>query len=278
MLQFPAGTSVDHAARHGPGVQTRHRFGAAMLALPRQVSAPELAVGHARFSTHITRNLETISNRLPLQKYFQPASVTRDVRILERGHWEFTLYVAEDALVKAVRKSESSNKDRKDGARRKSPVHPDVCRPKHLDRMRQNRSQPLIIPEDAQFLWTEKEFLDFWQNVAAFVRDGKAGWAVRMVMELHTNDAFAGTSSSEMRMMEVKVKVSTWGEVIGHVWLALWVLSDKLTANVPMDWRAGDGDVIVRMSGTKEKTIRTRSWVRKDEAGENGSWGLASGP
>ena len=39
------------------------------------------------------------------------------------------------------------------------------------------------------------------------------------------------------------LKVYTWGEVIPHMWLWMWVISNKLTAYIPMEWRAGDDNV-----------------------------------
>jgi hypothetical protein len=111
-------------------------------------------------------------------------------------------------------------------------------------------------------LWTEMEFGQFWQNMTQFVQAGKAGWGTRLIREAKGETLWT-------------IRLFTWGELVGHLWLVLWVLSDKLTADIAMQWIAGDNAAVVKMSGGKNKEGRLGAWLRKGPAGEGGVYGIA---
>ncbi len=46
-------------------------------------------------------------------------------------------------------------------------------------------------------------------------------------------------------------KVTCWGEVLPHIYLLLWVLSDKRTEGLEMQWRDAGGEVVVRMAADR---------------------------
>jgi hypothetical protein len=52
-------------------------------------------------------------------------------------------------------------------------------------------------------------------------------------------------------------------------------MSDKLTAYIPMEWRAGDNSMVIKMSGYRRKHGVLGDWVYKGPAGEKGIWGIA---
>ncbi|EXJ88518.1 hypothetical protein A1O1_05448 [Capronia coronata CBS 617.96] len=109
--------------------------------------------------------------------------------------------------------------------------------------------------------WTEKEFSHFWQAISLFIQQGKAGWGTRLLKESRDS-------------LEWRIRLFTWGELLGHIWVILWILSDKLTQSVPMQWFAGDGSVVVQMSGAKPRRRKSSLWMRKGPEGEGGAWGM----
>ncbi|KIW51438.1 hypothetical protein, variant [Exophiala xenobiotica] len=188
--------------------------------LPNEIRGPNAKGGQARFRTHVTKTLGKLAVRVPLSNHFRPVYVARDVNVLERGYWQFSIHIVDSSTTEAARKDEAA------------------C------------------------VWTEKEFVQFWQNLSRFVQDGKAGWGTALVKEEDGERLW-------------RIRLFTWAEVLGHVWLVLWVLSDKLTERIPMQWIAGDGTLIVKMSREKQKRGRLGTWVRKGPEDERGSWGFA---
>ena len=85
-------------------------------------------------------------------------------------------------------------------------------------------------------LLTETEFWVFWTSVSSYIKDGKAGWGIIMVREE------ADSEPSDPGNTRIRVRVFSWGEIIGHLYLAFWILSNKKTERIPMQWVAGDRD------------------------------------
>ena len=233
---------TDDIAIAGPLVPqaTAAKIGTQLAIFTTRIESPEPTAGVARFGSHITETLRIVAERIPLERYFKPEYVARDVRVLERGYWQLDLRLADETTVT----------ERRD-------VSEDCG---HGD---------MEIPISAT--WTEHEFCDFWHNLSSFIQDGRAGWGIRAVIE--QTDSTASLSEGETI---VHVKIYTWGEVLGHVWLALWVLSDKLTAYIVMKWIASDGSTVVRMTGDRFRQGRLGPWTYKGPEGDKGCWSVAS--
>ncbi|KAK4945250.1 hypothetical protein LTR10_015409 [Elasticomyces elasticus] len=200
--------------------------------LPNEVRGLNPKGGQPKYKTHLTRTLQKLAVRVPLSKHFRPALVARDVNVLERGYWLFSVRIVEDT---------GAGRGRRTSADQRSTGESSSV---------------------AAARWTEKEFIQFWQNSSRFVAEGKAGWGTALVKEAMEDGAVW------------KIRIFTWGEVLGHIWLALWVLSDKAIGRICMHWIAGDETVIVKMLGGKNRD--KAFWVRKGPAkGEGGVWGMA---
>ncbi|EXJ78141.1 hypothetical protein A1O3_09302 [Capronia epimyces CBS 606.96] len=120
---------------------------------------------------------------------------------------------------------------------------------------RQLSGRQMISP-----LWTEKDFDQFWQGISKFIQQGKAGWGTRLVKESRGGN-------------EWRIRLFTWAELLGPIWVILWILSNKLTQGVSMQWIAGDGSVVVQMAGGQSRRRRSRVWMRRGPKGEGGAWG-----
>jgi hypothetical protein len=275
-------------------------------ALPAQIFPPPPKTGHGAFSTHITPVLAVTVNRLPIAKCFRPVHVTRDVRVLERGHWRIPITIASQAIVDAARieipreqKLAKATKERDELRSMDLWEKRSVLEEAKAKRRRMGlSSSPLQYGEDGQFVernrqdfWTEEEFVRFWKTLEECIEDGKWGWGIRVYRKELTEDGDDETGkqcdglqsspaageaiAGEEKERCVLLKVTTWGEVIPHIWILLWLMSDKLTAYIPMEWRAGDDSVVVQMSGYRRKHGVLAEWVCKGPAGEKGIWGIA---
>jgi hypothetical protein len=228
------------------------------------------------------------------------------VRVLERGHWRIPVTIASQGVVDEARaempRDQKLAKITKQHDAPTSRERWEKWRVLEAERTKRRdiglSSSPLEYGEDGQFVerkrqdfWTEEEFVRFWGTLEECVGDGKWGWGIRVFREELAEDGDsadkqrAGLPSSLRaddtvragggRERRVLLKVTTWGEVIPHIWILLWLMSDKLTAYIPMEWRAGDDTVVVKMSGYRRKRGVLREWVYKGPAGEQGIWGIA---
>ncbi|ETI26407.1 hypothetical protein G647_03184 [Cladophialophora carrionii CBS 160.54] len=157
------------------------------------------------FTTHITDDLDKFT---PQMHHFRPACVARDVKVLERGYWQFWVRLVE-TLPKPTLKLLGST------ARRKHDVA-DNNPPKHA-------------------LWTADEFVKAWENVARTIELGKVGWGTWIAKDSADDSLW-------------RIRVFTWGETLAHIWFMLFWQSDKLTGMVSMHWIAADGQVVVQMT------------------------------
>jgi hypothetical protein len=241
--------------------------------------------------------------RLPIAKWFRPVQVSRDVCVLERGHWRIPITIASQAVVDEARtEMPKGQKLAKITKQRDAPTSRERWKKGRLleeTRIRKRdlglSSSPLecgeFLERKRQDVWTEEEFVRFWRNLEECVGEGKWGWGVKVFREecteevdevrkphegLPSSPPEAGAVGAERkRERRVLLKVTTWGELIPHIWILLWLISDKLTAYIPMEWRAGDDSVVVKMSGYRRKHGILREWVYKGPEGEMGVWGIA---
>jgi hypothetical protein len=237
--------------------------------LKTEIAAPEPPVGQGRFTTHLTKALEDFARELPFTRFFRPVEVTRDVKVLERGYWDMEVTIVDDTVAEEARAAELVAPTVADMQKRflgktameRLAQYEEAKRNGELDQL--GRSAELR----AQGLWTEEEVVSFWQNFSSFIEKGKAGWGCRMVGEEVSDDR----SGVERK---VRIRIFTWGELLGHMYLAAWVFSDKVAARVPMRWIAGDGSCVVEMAGTRSGRGTLPEWNRKGQAGERGCWGV----
>ncbi|OAL17502.1 hypothetical protein AYO22_11537 [Fonsecaea multimorphosa] len=207
----PPASPITRNADSAPGLQ---QVDQQIRLLPAEVRSPNPQGGQPKFTTHITKTLRKLtSGEAPLLKHFRPAFVYRDVNVLERGYWQFSVKIAEESIVKGSRQPPRATLKLLGSTARKKRNNSKVVR-------------DLTSPNHAR--WTEDEFLQFWKNMALVVESGKVGWATRMTKELEGDNLW-------------KIRVFTWGELLGHIWMLFLVLSDRLIRKASMEWISGDG-------------------------------------
>jgi hypothetical protein len=103
--------------------------------------------------------------------------------------------------------------------------------------------------------WPHERKSKFWAFLEKFVRDGRAGWSVR-VERCITRTAFpesdtstpAQDSDSSIRgVIKEQVSMFCFGEVVGELWLVLWLASDRQIVGLGAEWIDGMGDTVIKM-------------------------------
>lgn len=252
----------------------RFDFTGSIKSLPDTIEAPPPPTGTGPFVTHVSSALSIMITRLPLAKHFRPVTVARDVRVLERGHWSIRVKIASEREVADARRPLEQ-------CHIVTALNEHMAGANSLEREARYDSWKAAGGKLSQLglskrcdLWTEAEFLAFWESLKAYVEDGKAGHGLSVAKDWAAEAVTPGRSTQSAY---ARIRVYTWAEVLGHMWVALWVLSDKKTAYIPMEWLSTDDTVVVTMSGNRYKGGRLGPWIPKGSPGGKGSWGIAAG-
>ncbi|KAL4736821.1 hypothetical protein BDV11DRAFT_7257 [Aspergillus similis] len=188
--------------------------------LPLEIRPPPPPISSSPFTTHITPTLEMLSNRLKSPRTYNPIFQTRDLDILERGYWYLRL-----TLVPGF-ESESENQNQT-AARTSSMV---LC-------------------------WDKPLFTRFWTFLSDFIsKEGRAGWGVWCILEEWERDSDASgedaTSTKPIVAQSVCLKVYAWGEIASHIYLLLFLASERRVRKMGAQWRDGRDDVVIQMPGS----------------------------
>ena len=82
----------------------------------------------------------------------------------------------------------------------------------------------------------------FWGFLEQFVGDGRAGWSVWVEWERG-----GGCRGDDVERGDEEVRVWCWGEVVGHVWLVLFLATDRKIKGMGARWVDGGGEVVCQM-------------------------------
>ena len=110
-------------------------------------------------------------------------------------------------------------------------------------------------------LWTEDELFTTWKSMATSIELGRAG-----------PDTWVSKDSTDGIVW--RIRIFGWGEILAHLWFLLFVLSNKLTGEIPMQWVAADGKTVVRMSPGHNLA---GLWQRSGPPGAKGVWTFFQG-
>jgi hypothetical protein len=91
---------------------------------------------------------------------------------------------------------------------------------------------------DASF-WPLQDQFDFWANMTDFITTGRGGWGMWMT-RAREDQTPPATELGE-------VHVWCWGELIEHIYLLIWTLSDGKVTTSRAEWWDGLGRLAIRM-------------------------------
>ncbi|MCJ1458688.1 hypothetical protein MMC28_009062 [Mycoblastus sanguinarius] len=104
-----------------------------------------------------------------------------------------------------------------------------------------------LIPITA---WEEIAKNKFWKFLTDFVGRGQAGWGIWCVREIQNPEPWKDSDKENRtpgKTTEV-AKIYCWGEVVGEVWLVLFLASDRKVKRVGARWVDAGGEAVVVMS------------------------------
>jgi hypothetical protein len=91
-------------------------------------------------------------------------------------------------------------------------------------------------------IWTRTFFSQFWCFLRDFFTEGRAGWGVWCLLE---QESSASSTTGEFNI--VNLKLYTWGEVAPHLYLLLFLATERRIKKMKgVMWRdARDESVII---------------------------------
>lgn len=187
-----------------------------LTTLPLKIHPPPPATSTRPFKTHLTPALSMLAKRLSLPRIYKPIHQTRDLNTLERGHWFLRINIH------SHQSPQSPN------------PHPNT--------------------------WDMSIFTRFWTFLSDFIsKEGRAGWGVWCILEegVTVTDRVDSSAMSPPVVTEgsegiegikpLTLKVYTWGEIASHVYLLLFLASERRIKKMGAQWKDGAEEVVVQM-------------------------------
>ena len=201
----------DPQSSHLPNQQSLHL---SLANLPLEIHPPPSPVSRDPFTTHITPTLELLAKRLSISRIYKPTQQTRDLDTLERGYWFIRINILQ---------APSTN--------------PSKTQPQDKDK----EKETLPAPNN----WDISLFSRFWAFLSDFIsKDGRAGWGVWCILEETPIDV----PTEQIGISEsLTLKVYTWSEIASHIYLLLFLASERKIRKMGAQWRDCSEEVVVQM-------------------------------
>ncbi|KAJ5625437.1 hypothetical protein N7510_001746 [Penicillium lagena] len=224
---FKQSTGKQPAGQRHNGIPTQSLADRAtytnLTTLPLEIHPPPPPISNTHFTTHITPTLSMLAERLKPSRTYKPVQQARDLEKLERGHWVVHINILDPPEEQQGQQQQQQNPD----PTRKSSAH--------------------------RHDWDAALFHRFWTFLSDFVaRDARAGWGVWCILEKAEKDTHpslrsGGDVASALSMTPVSLKVYAWGEVAVHVYLLLFLASERRIRGMGAQWRDARGEVIIEL-------------------------------
>lgn len=207
--------------------------------LPIKITPPPPPISTSPFITHITPTLSMLTQRLKPERIYKPLQQTRDLDKLERGYWSLRI-----------------------------PIQSTTP-----------STTPAITPSSHNSLqppWDTSSFHRFWSFLSDFIgKDARAGWGVWCIVEREidpidsdtkeTSHSLPSTASTDLDnlspplhrshpgtpaipdSLSLSLKMYAWGEVAMHIYLLLFLASERRVRGMGAEWRDSGEEVVIKM-------------------------------
>lgn len=196
--------------------------------LPLAIKPSLPPVSKEQFVTHVTPTLAMLTRRLKPARTYKPVNQSRELEQLERGHWYLRINI----------------------------LQPERAR--HLG---------AGLHEDDARNWDLACFSRFWSFLSDFIsKDGRAGWGVWCILEDAHETLRSGPTDSQIMphgttapimsdqktnphsfVRPVILKLYAWGEIALHMYLLLFLASERRIRKMGAQWRDGRDEVVIEM-------------------------------
>lgn len=202
--------------------------------LPLEIRPPPPPISTFPFTSHITPTLSMLTERLKPTRTYKPRYQTRSLDPLERGYWAVNINIW----------PENQIRQGKDLENRPDPnADPEPDPQTNVD----GASEADQIRD-----WDVTFFDRFWSFLSDFVgKDARAGWGVWCFLEhAPLPECLSTATSGEVavdRSVPVLLKVYAWGEVAMHMYLLLFLASERRVRKMGPQWRDSSDAVVIQM-------------------------------
>jgi len=207
-----------------------------------------------------------LAERLKFSRRFTPVRQSRDLDKLERGHWFFRLNVLKQDICnnddRGGPRTEEMQRDNRVLRQSENMVNapPPGCHPTRNGGSKSGYSN--------RATWPYPLFARFWSFLNDIIaRDGRAGWGVWCILEewqtpdhrAHSGLAMVSLTDlieqqighgqhSEFGIVQpLTMKVYAWGEIATHIYLLLFLASERRIRGMQAQWRDSAEDVVIQM-------------------------------
>jgi hypothetical protein len=223
--------------------QHQHNTIAILSTLPLSLKPPPPPISTSTFTTHITPTLSMLTQRLKPARTYKPTHQARELDKLERGYWAMRI----DIVPKAA----------------ESKSAPTSIHEQEKPSTKDCSSAGASPVSDLTQTWTETQFTHFWTFLSDFIaKEARAGWGVWCIVDrveaqpqlqpqphlpdTHTHTHTEASIAGEIHI-PVQLKVYAWGEVAMHIYLMLYLASERRVRGMGLRWVDSWEEVVIQM-------------------------------
>ncbi|KAF3391243.1 hypothetical protein F1880_007734 [Penicillium rolfsii] len=219
--------------RHDHQEQRHHHHTSILSTLPLSLRPPPPPISTSTFTTHITPTLSMLTQRLQPTRTYKPTHQARELDKLERGYWAMHINVISTA-------TESE--------------------PTHGHEKLYAKDGAGAIADSGSGLphsWTETQFTRFWTFLSDFIaKEARAGWGVWCIVDRvevqpqsqsHRPRSYTHTTAdiTHNSHVPVQLRVYAWGEVAMHIYLLLYLASERRVRGLGLQWLDSLVEVVI---------------------------------
>ncbi|GKZ34017.1 hypothetical protein AbraIFM66950_004149 [Aspergillus brasiliensis] len=111
-------------------------------------------------------------------------------------------------------------------------------------------SNPIPDPSSTTttITWDMPFFTRFWTFLTDFIaKEGRAGWGVWCILEDASQDGVEDGPTTTTTRSPVTLKIYAWGELASHIYLLLFLASERRVRKMGLQWRDSADKVVIQM-------------------------------
>lgn len=227
--------------------QRHFRLSESLRTLPLTLQPPPPPISTATFTTHITPTLAMLTERLKPTRTYKPTHQARELDKLERGYWMVHINIIPEPTPARAQQQEGELPMTKESSGSGSGTG--------------IGASAGSVPTPNPKTWSEADFSRFWTFLSDFItKDARAGWGVWCILdrvESHQTKTNTDTYTNPMTtpdtftaddsLVPVLLKVYAWGEVAMHIYLVLYLASDRRVRSMGLRWMDSWEKVVIQM-------------------------------